>query len=504
MASPGTKLAHTSILSGSSSGLNPPRYLKSNLPASPNVFRLRQFLFVGADLCGVLSGALLAIVFRFHDVSDVHNLVHPPITVAEHVGIAVLFAILVVLFSSTQKLYIAYSACSRTQEFLVIFKSIILAAVVLCGSLFASGAKMTSRMVIASAAASALLTMFGWRQIRRGWLKKAMADGVSRHNVLIVGTDHLSSAVAQHLALHRQLGFIVLGHISTAHPGEEPTDNSLNVLGAVEQIGALCRAHFVDEILVCAHDRSTVMKVIADARECGVGVRVIPDLYDGLAWGAQLDYLGDFPSMTVVHRSMPALAIAFKRTLDVTLSAGALAVFSPVLFLLALSVRIDSPGPIFYASKRVGRKGRVFSCYKFRTMVVDADARKNDIQHLNERDGILFKISNDPRITRNGIWMRKYSLDELPQFWNVLKGDMSLVGPRPPLASEVKQYQLDYLRRLEVAPGITGLWQVEARNNPSFDRYISLDLSYVENWSLGLDINILFRTVAVVLAGTGS
>ena len=193
-----------------------------------------------------------------------------------------------------------------------------------------------------------------------------------------------------------------------------------------------------------------------------------------------------------------------KRALDVFVSALALIFLSPLLLLLALIVKADSEGPVLYASRRVGKKGREFSCYKFRTMVADADHQKTKLHHLNERDGVLFKITNDPRITRSGRILRKYSLDELPQLWNVLRGDMSLVGPRPPLANEVKQYQLEYLRRLEAAPGITGLWQVEARNHPSFDRYISLDLHYVENWSLALDMQILLRTVSVVFAGTGS
>jgi lipopolysaccharide/colanic/teichoic acid biosynthesis glycosyltransferase len=137
-------------------------------------------------------------------------------------------------------------------------------------------------------------------------------------------------------------------------------------------------------------------------------------------------------------------------------------------------------------------------------MVQDADKLKEKLAHMNERDSVLFKISNDPRITRVGRILRKYSLDELPQFYNVLRGDMSLVGPRPPIAREVEQYELDHLRRLEVLPGITGLWQVEARQDPSFDSYISLDTAYVDNWSLWLDLKILARTVGVVFAGTGS
>jgi lipopolysaccharide/colanic/teichoic acid biosynthesis glycosyltransferase len=179
-------------------------------------------------------------------------------------------------------------------------------------------------------------------------------------------------------------------------------------------------------------------------------------------------------------------------------------VLAPVMLGIAISIMLDSKGSIFYKAQRIGRKGRTFACYKFRTMVPDAERRKAALEHMNERRGILFKIAKDPRITKVGAILRKYSLDELPQFYNVLKGDMSLVGPRPPMAAEVKQYDLAHLRRLDVLPGITGLWQVEARQDPSFDSYISLDTAYVENWNLMMDLRILARTVGVVLSGTGS
>src|SRR6202012_253432 len=200
----------------------------------------------------------------------------------------------------------------------------------------------------------------------------------------------------------------------------------------------------------------------------------------------------------------PMGSFLLKRALDIAIASCALLVASPIMLAIAIAVRMDSDGPIFYGAARIGRKGRTFSCYKFRTMVQNADALKADLAHMNERDGILFKIANDPRITRVGKILRKYSLDELPQFYNVLKGDMSLVGPRPPMAAEVEQYDLAHLRRLDVLPGITGLWQVEARQDPSFDSYISLDTAYVENWSLWLDMKILARTVGVVVTGTGS
>jgi lipopolysaccharide/colanic/teichoic acid biosynthesis glycosyltransferase len=192
-----------------------------------------------------------------------------------------------------------------------------------------------------------------------------------------------------------------------------------------------------------------------------------------------------------------------KRWLDAVCSVVGLIVVLPLLLLIAAAIKLESRGPVIYSSSRIGRKGRTFLCYKFRTMSADAEELKVSLQHLNERDGVLFKITNDPRITRLGRFLRKYSLDELPQFWNVLKGDMSMVGPRPPLADEVQQYELEHLRRLDVLPGITGLWQVESRCDPSFASYISLDVQYVERWHLLLDFKILFKTILVVIAGSG-
>jgi lipopolysaccharide/colanic/teichoic acid biosynthesis glycosyltransferase len=192
-----------------------------------------------------------------------------------------------------------------------------------------------------------------------------------------------------------------------------------------------------------------------------------------------------------------------KRACDFGLASFFIVVLLPTFLIIPLLIRLDSPGPVFYISRRIGKKGRVFACLKFRTMVANADQLRPTLTALNERDGILFKITKDPRLTKLGRILRKYSLDELPQLFNVLRGDMSMVGPRPPLANEVGQYELEHFRRLEVLPGITGLWQVHARQDPSFNRYVALDLAYIENWSLWLDLKILLRTAEVVLRGTG-
>ena len=192
-----------------------------------------------------------------------------------------------------------------------------------------------------------------------------------------------------------------------------------------------------------------------------------------------------------------------KRPLDVALSLGLLLALLPLLSVLAILIVYDTPGPVFYCAPRMGKNGRLFTMFKFRSMVLDAEHLQGRVAHSNQRSQVLFKIYGDPRITRVGRWMRQYSLDELPQLWNVLRGDMSLVGPRPPLVSEVVHYSHTAWRRLTVPQGITGLWQIHSRNHPSFRRYLRCDDFYIAHWCLALDLRILLRTVGVVVRGTG-
>ncbi len=209
---------------------------------------------------------------------------------------------------------------------------------------------------------------------------------------------------------------------------------------------------------------------------------------------------------TFPHRHADRLrpsTFPLKRLMDIALGSAAIFVILPLLCAIGIAIRIDSPGPVLYRSARVGRKGVVFACYKFRTMGIDADATKEKLRSRNERDGAFFKISDDPRVTRLGRWLRRYSLDELPQLWNVLRGEMSLVGPRPHPIDDVERYQIQDFRRLAFTPGITGLWQITARRDPSFQRCVALDVEYINRWNLRLDFEILARTLPAVLRGSG-
>jgi exopolysaccharide biosynthesis polyprenyl glycosylphosphotransferase len=345
-----------------------------------------------------------------------------------------------------------------------------------------------------------LLRLFH-RALLYHWYKR----GIETRNVLIMGTGPESQALRQQLKYMPHLGYSFKGFVDLQSSDSLTSTASNEVVGTLDSLIQCTRKYFIDEIFFTTpYDRNTIQTVLRQVRLHGIGLRVIPEVFDGESWSSPVEYIGQFPTIPLHCCYMPEAALLLKRSLDIVFSILLLILLSPVLLIIAIAVKLDSRGPVFFFAERIGKKGRIFHCAKFRTMVSDAEQRRTEVMHLNERDGILFKVTNDPRITRIGRILRKYSLDELPQFYNVLKGDMSVVGPRPPIASEVQQYKLSHLRRLDVPPGITGLWQVQGRQDPSFERYISLDMNYIDNWSLLLDIKIILRTFAVVFAGTGS
>ena len=338
------------------------------------------------------------------------------------------------------------------------------------------------------------------------------ATGVERgqgRNVLIVGAGPMGRKLATILEREHIDGRAVVGFL------DESEVVAGDVLGRVKNLARIARREFVDEVILAIPDRHDLAKwVVREARRNRLNIRVVPDLYEddcepahepGHAPGLMaLQYFGDVPVLTLHEEKAPASGLFWKRVLDITLSAVALLVAMPLLAAVAVLIKVASPGQVLYRARRVGLKGRRFICYKFRTMVSDADQLKDSLRADNERRGPCFKIAADPRITRVGQFLRRYSLDELPQLWNVLRGEMSMVGPRPHPLDDFEHYRLEHLRRLDVTPGITGLWQVTARRDPSFQRNMALDLEYIEHWSLGMDLWILWKTLFVVLHGSGA
>jgi exopolysaccharide biosynthesis polyprenyl glycosylphosphotransferase len=328
---------------------------------------------------------------------------------------------------------------------------------------------------------------------------------VGTRNVFIVGTGPEAVALRYYFESIRHLGYRFKGFIEGPNPGPRLSGTSSDLVGTMDTLFFHARKQFIDEIFFttpCA--RTVFQNILAQARTYGMDLRMVPEMYDGLAFNAPVEYIGHFPTIPLHCGHLPEGALLLKRTLDIIFSAMVLSLLSPLMLLVAIAIKLDSKGPVFYLSDRVGKKARIFKCIKFRTMISDAEERRAELMDQNERDGLLFKIADDPRITRLGRFLRKYSIDELPQFLNVLRGDMSVVGPRPLPAADVQDSKLAYLRVLAVTPGVTGLWQVQGRQDPSSDSYISLNVIYIENWSIWLDVQIILRTIGVVLLGTGS
>ena len=351
------------------------------------------------------------------------------------------------------------------------------------------------------------LATFGLLGLRRIYCRLVgpadNSTGVLQRNVVVAGVDLTTAASETRVRSMLQLGFSFCGSFPDINASVTATDD--NQREQAEACVSFARLRFADTILVSGSaDQVFLNSLITKAEKAAIEVHLI--VYDmrEQPFPASAEYIGEFVTIPICRRRHSLTASIIKRSIDLVLSAIGLVLISPVFFVIAVAVKLSSAGPVFYRAQRVGYRGRRFVCYKFRSMVSDADDRRAGLESRNERSGVLFKIKHDPRITRVGRLLRRYSLDELPQLINVFSGEMSLVGPRPPTLSEVEQYEVHHLRRLDVKPGMTGLWQVEGRHDPSFESYISLDLAYIDHWSIWKDVHILARTVGAVLGGTGS
>jgi exopolysaccharide biosynthesis polyprenyl glycosylphosphotransferase len=478
--------------------------------ARKGVFRrpsVTSSVWASVDMLTVVTAAAFALRLRMYIPADI-----PTLEVFPHLlrsfpemlfFYVALFGVCLIFLARSYGLYGPIQNRSGLHEQRMTIQATLTSGLLLCGTLYLSNGVEISRIVVGLMVVFSAIFLCVRRALWRWMVYRRFRAGIETRNVLIVGAGRVGHALRNHIDSLQHLGFRFKGFVALTEREADSGDS--DVVGDVRNCLSLARSLFVDEIFFSVPaEKKLVISMVEEARIAGIDVRVVPDMYDGLAWNAKVEYIGQFPTIPLHRKDFPIGAFLLKRTLDITVSAIALMAASPLMLAIAIAVRMDSEGKIFYKAQRIGRKGRNFSCYKFRTMVSNADKLKAELEHMNERDSVLFKIAKDPRITRVGKILRKYSLDELPQFYNVMRGDMSLVGPRPPMASEVEKYDLAHLRRLDVLPGITGLWQVEARQDPSFDSYISLDTAYVENWSFLMDLRILARTVGVVLSGTGS
>ena len=336
--------------------------------------------------------------------------------------------------------------------------------------------------------------------------KEIRKRGKNRKKALVVGSGMRAKNFIETVEKNLEWGLDIVGLVAEngSFFGEELYGKK--ILGTNSEIEKILHQYPVNEVIICASgiEMGKVEGVLETCEREGVQIRINSDFFGKLAKKVTIDEVYGLPIISFITIPDNEWAFYLKRLIDILMSGALLIVLSPFFLVIAILIKMTSEGPIFYEWNVVGFNKKPFRSWKFRTMVIDADEMKEKLTDLNEMKGPVFKIKNDPRITKVGRFLRKFSLDELPQLWSVFKGDMSLVGPRPAFPHELGKYESWHRRKLSIKPGITCLWQISGRNNINdFDEWARLDLQYIDNWSLWLDLKILFKTAGVVLIGTG-
>jgi len=416
-----------------------------------------------------------------------------------------LTAILLVVFW-TEGLYAAKRKDSWLSDVYVIVRGAVTGVAALYVIALVYRAVLYSRLIFAYAGIAVVLLLSAARALEnllRGYVRR---HGWGVQRVLIVGAGETGRAVMRNVVAQPELGYKVVGFVDDKPERGGKDIGRIKGLGGTYRIAELVEEHAVDEVIITLpwqyHRR--IMGIMAECERAGVSVRIVPDLFQMSLSNVDIDDLNGIPLIGLKSVSIRGWNLAVKRAIDVVVAGLGLVVLSPLLLLIAIVIRLDSPGAAVFSQTRVGRGGHAFTVLKFRTMREGAEQEVQSLFALNEAGGPLFKIKNDPRLTKVGQFLRRTSLDELPQLYNVLRGEMSLIGPRPGLPSEVAQYQDWHRKRLETWPGITGLWQVSGRSDLSFDEMVLLDIYYIENWSLWMDLQIALRTLPAILFAKGA
>jgi exopolysaccharide biosynthesis polyprenyl glycosylphosphotransferase len=347
----------------------------------------------------------------------------------------------------------------------------------------------------------AMIALLGERAVVDAIVRQAYAHGVGLRRAVVVGKGSDVESVIHRLREDKRIDHLIVGHVVTG-PSHDPS-----ALGSLVDLEAIVRREEPAELILCTQLSAEAYRRVADiCVRNGVSILAIPSWTKSNPGWAEPVVIGKMPGFWLhpVRLEMPSLLL--KRSADIVFTSFALVFCLPIIALIGIAIKVDSRGPVFFRQRRVGLGGREFTMWKFRSMHDMSERRRDEVAHLNSyADARLFKAQNDPRITRVGRWLRRFSLDELPQLFNVIVGEMSLVGPRPPLPHEVKKYEARHFVRLTVVPGMTGPWQVGGRNLiTDFEEVVRLEQAYVERWSFRLDLQILFKTAGVMISGKGA
>ncbi|MHB9032539.1 MAG: sugar transferase [Anaerolineae bacterium] len=395
---------------------------------------------------------------------------------------------------------------SFTDEFTIVWRSALIGIAIIIFVVFLAYPSYYSRLIFAYTGVLIVILLSIIRGIERGIFVAQHRKGIGVTRVLLVGAGEVARSLLRAFYARPELGYQVIGFLDDDPVRSKTPIGRFAALGTTDLLEHLIADMQADEVVITlpwsAHGKIVDMIDLCEAHR--VAVRIVPDLYQMTLSRVAMDNLNGIPLLSLREPALRDWQVLLKRAMDVLLSIIVLAVSSPIILFIIIAIKLETPGPAIFSQERVGKDNRRFNVYKFRSMYIGAEAQVATLQQHNEATGPLFKMRRDPRVTKVGRVIRRLSIDELPQFWNVLKGDMSVIGPRPALPSEVEKYEAWHTRRLEVAPGITGLWQVSGRSDLTFDEMVLLDIYYIENWSPTLDVVIMLKTIPTVLLGSGA
>ena len=415
----------------------------------------------------------------------------------------IVFAALMMLFLYIDGLYAERRSSWFEQSYRIV-NATTTVGVIIIALTFIVLPQAYSRGMMLEAVVFTISLLSGVRLVRRLVEGQMRKRGVGVARVLIVGAAETGRAVMRNLVARPELGYRVIGFVD-----DDPAKTDIGrfrALGGLDNLPALLGLERIEEVIITLpwmYQRK-ILELVRTCDTAGVRARVVPDLFHLSINRVDFDDLGGIPLISLKEATIPRVGRWVKRAMDVVLAVLGLILAAPFMLLAALLIRLESPGPLVFRQTRIGEHGRPFDIFKFRSMRSGAEEEQERLRELNEASGPLFKMKDDPRLTHVGRMLRRLSMDELPQLWNILRGDMSLVGPRPAIPQEVEQYQAWHRQRLDAPQGLTGLWQVSGRSDLTFDEMCLLDIYYIENWSLGLDLIILLRTIPRVLLGDGA
>jgi len=463
----------------------------------------------------LLNLSTLAVLYLREHMSGAASAFYEPLTgdigsvhfdPTTYVKLSLVYSVVSVVVFFYRSLYARQRSVARLDELYLVMKSLIISAFLMMAiTILLPQLPYTRAIVIGNFVVSLALVDL-WRISLRKAVGFLARRGVGSRRALIYGAGKSGRILLNQIKLHPEFGYSAVGFVDDDPAKKGKTFEGVKVLGPLEKLPKIIVSHDVDEVLIAipSAPHRHILNVVFDLRERQIPFMVIADLFELVTRRVSVMQIGSIPLLRLWRSPLEGWQGYIKRSIDIAGSLPGIIIPLPIWLLIIILIKLDSRGPVFYRQERLGKDGRPFRIFKFRSMVIGADEMLPELANFNEMDGPIFKIKKDPRITRVGRILRKFSIDEFPQLLNVLKGDMSLVGPRPPIPDEVEKYERWQMKRLTVPQGLTGLWQVSGRNLLTFEEMVRLDIYYIENWSLWLDLKILLKTIPVVVLMRGA